>query len=159
MHMDSSRLEYAGFWIRVWASVIDTVLLGVLMYPALTAIYGDAYWEGTDFIRGPADFLISWVLPAIAVVWFWMARQATPGKMAIGARIVDANTGNNPSTTQLIVRYLGYFVSAIPLCLGIFWVGFDARKQGWHDKLARTVVVRKKRGGAASANPGEQWPE
>jgi len=156
--MDSSRLEYAGFWIRVWASVIDTIILGVLIYPVLTAIYGKEYWDSTDFIHGPADFLISWVLPAIAVVWFWMARQATPGKMAIGARIVDANTGNNPSTTQLIVRYLGYFVSLIPLGLGIFWVGFDARKQGWHDKLARTVVVRKKRG-AASVNPGEQWPE
>lgn len=156
--MNSSRLEYAGFWIRVWASVIDTVILGVLIYPALTAIYGNGYWSSTDFVQGPADFLISWVLPAIAVVWFWMARQATPGKMAVGARIVDANTGNNPSTTQLIVRYLGYFVSLIPLGLGIFWVGFDARKQGWHDKLARTVVVRNKRG-AASATPGEQWPE
>ena len=93
MESESSRLEYAGFWIRVWASVIDTVILGVLIYPTLTAIYGNSYWEGTDFIQGPADFLISWVLPAIAVVWFWIARQATPGKMAIGARIVDANTG------------------------------------------------------------------
>ena len=157
--MDSSRLEYAGFWIRVWASIIDTIVLGVLIYPALTAIYGSEYWESTDFIQGPADFLISWVLPAIAVVWFWMARQATPGKMAVGARIVDANTGNNPGTTQLIVRYLGYFVSAIPLCLGIFWVAFDSRKQGWHDKLARTVVVRKKRVPSEPANPDEQWPE
>ena len=131
----------------------------MLIYPALTAIYGSAYWEGQDFIQGPADFLISWVLPAIAVVWFWMARQATPGKMAISARIVDANTGNKPGTTQLIVRYLGYFVSLIPLGLGIFWVAFDERKQGWHDKLARTVVVRKKRGGPGAAKSGEQWPE
>jgi uncharacterized RDD family membrane protein YckC len=157
--MESSNVEYAGFWIRVWASIIDTVILGVLIYPVLTAIYGTEYWDSTDFIQGPADFLISWVLPAIAVVWFWVARQATPGKMAVGARIVDANTGNKPGTTQLIVRYLGYFVSLVPLGLGIFWVGFDARKQGWHDKLARTVVVRKKRGGAGAAKPGEQWPE
>lgn len=157
--MDSSQVEYAGFWIRVWASIIDTVILGVLIYPLLTAIYGSQYWSSTDFVQGPADFLISWVLPAIAVVWFWLARQATPGKMAVGLRIVDANTGNNPGTTQLIVRYLGYFVSAIPLCLGIFWVGFDARKQGWHDKLARTVVVRKKRGKPGTVKPDEQWPE
>jgi uncharacterized RDD family membrane protein YckC len=37
----------------------------------------------------------------------------------------------------LIVRYLGYFVSSIPFGLGLFWVAFDARKQGWHDKMAR----------------------
>lgn len=144
--MDSSQLQYAGFWIRVWASIIDSVLIGVVIYPLLTAIYGSGYWDSTDFIRGPMDFLISWLLPAIAVMLFWVARQATPGKMAIAARIVDANTGNNPSTTQLVVRYLGYFVSMIPLGLGIFWVAFDPRKQGWHDKLARTVVVRKKHG-------------
>jgi uncharacterized RDD family membrane protein YckC len=140
------ELEYAGFWIRVWASIIDTILLGIVVYPLLTAIYGEAYWEGTDFVHGPMDFLISWVLPAVAVLAFWMARQATPGKMAIAARIVDAGTGSKPSTGQLLIRYLGYFVSSIPLGLGIFWVAFDSRKQGWHDKMAGTVVVRKKSG-------------
>ena len=44
--------------------------------------------------------------------------------------------------TQLVIRYLGYFVSTIPLGLGLLWVGFDRRKQGWHDKMANTVVVR-----------------
>ncbi|MEO5659543.1 MAG: RDD family protein [Polaromonas sp.] len=143
----SSDLEYAGFWIRVWASLIDTVLLAVLVYPLLTAIYGRNYWSGSaSFVRGPLDFLLSWVLPAIVVLLFWLTRQATPGKMAIGARIVDAKTGQKPSTAQLLGRYLGYFVSAMPLCLGLFWVGIDPRKQGWHDKLAGTVVVRKKGG-------------
>lgn len=144
--MNTSELEYAGFWIRVWASIIDTLLLGIVVYPLLTAVYGDAYWGRTDFIHGPMDVLISWVLPAAAVIAFWVARQATPGKMAISARIVDARTGNNPSTGQLLIRYLGYFVSSIPLGLGLFWVAFDARKQGWHDKMAGTVVVRKKAG-------------
>lgn len=144
--MDTSELEYAGFWIRVWASIIDTLLICVLVYPLLTAIYGDAYWGGTDFVHGPLDFLISWVLPAVAVLLFWLTRQATPGKMAIAARIVDAKTGNKPSTGQLLIRYLGYFVSSIPFGLGLFWVAFDARKQGWHDKMAGTVVVRKKSG-------------
>ena len=146
--MDSSEFEYAGFWVRVWACIIDTVLLGVLIWPLLTAIYGRGYWSSTDFVQGPLDFLISWVLPAIVVVVFWVARQATPGKMAISARIVDAKTGRNAATAQLVGRYLGYFVSMIPFCLGLFWVAFDPRKQGWHDKLAGTVVIRKKGGSA-----------
>lgn len=143
--MDSD-LEYVGFWKRVWASIIDTVLVGVLIGPLLTAIYGRAYWDSEKFVQGPLDLLITWVLPAIAVLVFWIAKQATPGKMAISARIVDAKTGGKPTSAQLIGRYFGYFVSIIPFFLGLLWVAFDPRKQGWHDKLAGTVVVRKKAG-------------
>ncbi len=144
--MDTAELEYAGFWIRVWASVIDTVLVSVIIFPLLTAIYGSAYWDSEKVIQGPMDFLLSWVAPAIAVVLFWISRQATPGKLAVGARIVDTKTGGNPSTGQLLGRYAGYYLAAIPLLLGFIWVAFDPRKQGWHDKLAGTVVVRKKAG-------------
>lgn len=140
--MDSSEFTYVGFWLRVWASIIDTVMIVVIALPLLIWIYGRAYWESTAMIQGPVDFLISWIFPAVAVVVFWIAKQATPGKMVIGARIVDAKTGGKVSTSKLVVRYLGYFISLIPLGLGLLWVAFDARKQGWHDKLAGTVVVR-----------------
>ena len=146
--MEPPELEYAGFWMRVWASLIDTVLVCALIFPLLTVIYGRAYWDSPKLIQGPIDFLLSWVAPAVAVVLFWIARQATPGKMAIAARVADAKTGGKPTNGQLIVRYLGYYVSAIPLFLGLLWVAFDPRKQGWHDKLAGTVVVRKKGGTA-----------
>ena len=144
--MQEHEFEYAGFWVRVGAAIIDTILLMVITLPLLIAIYGWSYFdpESTGFIAGPMDFLISWVFPAIAVIAFWIVKQATPGKMAISARIVDATTGANPSAGQLIGRYFAYFVSIIPLGLGIFWVAFDGRKQGWHDKLAGTVVVRQK---------------
>jgi len=87
---------------------------------------------------------VTWVLPAIAVIIFWMTKQATPGKMVISATIVDADSGKAPTTGQLIGRYLAYYVSSIPLGLGFLWVAFDRKKQGWHDKLAGTVVVRPK---------------
>lgn len=140
--MESGDLEYVGFWPRVGASLIDTLLVLLICMPLVTWIYGRRYWTSDAFIQGPADFLITWVLPAIAVVLFWVYRQATPGKMAISASIVDAETGDVPSTGQLVGRYFGYYVSIIPLFLGIIWVAFDPRKQGWHDKLAGTVVVR-----------------
>jgi uncharacterized RDD family membrane protein YckC len=92
----------------------------------------------------PANILVNGVLPAVAVIVFWIYRQATPGKMAIGAKIVDEKTGGKPSTGQLIGRYFAYYVSTIPLLLGLIWVGIDARKQGWHDKLAGTLVVRSR---------------
>jgi len=140
--------EYAGFWVRVGAAIIDTLLLSIIILPVLTAVYGSAYWSSDRLIQGPADFLVSWVAPAIAVVLFWIARQATPGKMALGVRIVDAETGGKPRNGQLVLRYLGYYVSMLPLFIGILWVAFDSRKQGWHDKIAGTVVVRTRRGAA-----------
>ena len=142
--MKNDELEYVGFWPRVGASLVDTILLGIIVYPLLTAFYGESYWTSEEFVKGPLDFLLSWVFPAIAVIMFWVAKQATPGKMAVASKIVDAKTGNAASTGQLIGRYLAYYLSMIPLFLGFIWVAFDERKQGWHDKLAGTVVVRQK---------------
>ncbi len=143
----NDELEYAGFWIRVWASIIDTILLMLIMMPILLSIYGIEYMESEEFIKGPTGFLVSWVLPAIAIIIFWIYKSATPGKMAISSKIVDAQSGRQPTTGQFIGRYLAYFVATLPLGLGIIWVAFDKRKQGWHDKLAGTVVVRKKNTG------------
>jgi uncharacterized RDD family membrane protein YckC len=145
MQMDD--VEYSGFWVRVGATMIDTLLLMLLIFPLLVAIYGWAYFdvEQTGFIAGPADFLLSWVAPSIAVIVFWVSKQATPGKLALSLRIVDATTFSPPSTGQCVGRYLGYVVSTIPLGLGLIWIAFDKRKQGWHDKLAGTVVIRTKK--------------
>jgi uncharacterized RDD family membrane protein YckC len=144
--MNEQDLEYAGFWIRVGASLIDTVLLLMIIVPVLTAIYGEDYWLSGRFIYGFWDLVFSYILPAIAIVLFWVYRSATPGKMALRLSIVDARTGGRPSLGQFVVRYIGYFVATIPVFLGLIWVGIDPRKQGWHDKMAGTVVVRHTRG-------------
>ena len=136
-----SVIEYVGFWARVAASLIDTVLLLIVTLPLSYLAYGRITSE-RGFIRGPVDVLINWLLPAMLILWLWSKLQATPGKMVMSAKIVDADTGAEPTLKQLLIRYLGYFVSAIPLCLGFLWVGLDRRKQGWHDKMANTVVVR-----------------
>ncbi len=142
--MQTNEMRYAGFWIRFAAAMIDTVLLLLFTLPLLIAIYGWAYFDAdkTGFVAGGADILITWIMPAVAVIVFWVAKQATPGKMLLSARIVDASTGNAPSVGQLIGRYFAYLVSLVPFGLGYLWIAFDKRKQGWHDKLAGTVVVR-----------------
>ena len=136
--------QYVGFWNRLWATVIDGIILSFISFPVLVAIYGWDYFDvdKTGWIAGPADFMITWVFPAVIVILFWIWKQATPGKMVFSAKIVDAKTGGKPGTGQYIGRYFGYILSAIPLFLGYIWVAFDDRKQGWHDKLAGTVVVR-----------------
>jgi uncharacterized RDD family membrane protein YckC len=142
--MATTDLEYVGFWPRVWATLIDTFISIVITAPLLITVYGKSYYSMTGALQGPADFLISYLLPAVITIVFWSSQNATPGKMAIGAKIVDASTGDAPSLGQYIGRYLGYLLSIIPMGLGLLWIGFDRKKQGWHDMLAGTVVVRSK---------------
>jgi len=135
--------EYVGFWRRVLAAAIDFLILFVVTTPILLAIYGRRYFalvqSGTS--AGFWDFVIEYVVPAVAVVAFWRRYGATPGKMAVGAKIVDAKTGERPSTARLVLRYVAYLVSALPLFLGFLWIGVSRRKQGFHDKIARTMVI------------------
>ena len=155
--LNPENVEYAGFWIRVGASIIDSILLMMITYPLLIAIYG---WAGVSYFdnmssRGFVDILLTYILPVVAVIWFWVAKQATPGKMLLSLRVVDAKTGGSLSVGQSIARYLGYFVSGIPFGLGLIWVGIDSKKQGWHDKMAGTVVVRSKTPGSVPVQFGK----
>ncbi|NND43769.1 MAG: RDD family protein, partial [Xanthomonadales bacterium] len=120
-----AREEYAGFWVRVGATFIDVAIIMVVVTPITLKIYGAEYWTNTRLIIGGWDFLVNWVLPAIAIVLFWHYKSATPGKMMLRLYIADADSGGKPSTRQLVIRYLGYFVSTLPLCLGLVWVGID----------------------------------
>ncbi len=139
------RGTYVGFWARLWATFLDTILIVIVTYPFLIAVYGWGYLESRAFVEGPIDLVLSLMLPAVAIVVFWIYCAATPGKMAIGARIVDVATGRQPTQWQFVKRYIGYFLSSIPLCWGFIRAAFDPRKQGWHDKLAGTVVVYTKK--------------
>jgi len=137
-----NTLNYAGFWVRFGASVVDSILVLVIVAPLVTMVYGSEYWSSSSLIKGPWDVLLNYVLPTLAIITFWVYKSATPGKMVFKLVILDAKTGLKPTTGQLIGRYFAYYVSIIPLMLGFMWVGIDKHKQGWHDKLAGTVVVK-----------------
>ena len=139
---DARPPRYAGFWLRTVAVIIDTVIVLVVIVPLLLLIYGQAYFFKTQLFMGPWDFIINYVFPFIVVIIFWRFRGATPGKMIFGGVIVDAETLCPPSNKQLIGRYFAYLPALLVFGLGILWVAFDRRKQGWHDKLAKTVVIR-----------------
>jgi uncharacterized RDD family membrane protein YckC len=137
----ATNLEYVGFWPRFGATLIDVLLQLVVTLPLTYLVYGRISAPG-QFFMGVGDLLINLVMPAVLVIALWVHLGATPGKLAMSARIVDADTGAPLSTTQSVIRYLGYFVSLIPFGVGYLWIAFDRRKQGWHDKMANSVVVR-----------------
>ena len=137
-------LKYVGFWKRTVAVLVDTFLIILVTLPILIWVYGIEYLNNEHMEKGSFDFIINYVFPTIAVILLWKYYQATPGKMIFKATIVDAKTGGKPTLKQWIIRYLGYFVSLLPLGLGYFWVAFDKKKQSFHDKLANTLVIQPK---------------
>ncbi|MEH6515716.1 MAG: RDD family protein [Halioglobus sp.] len=134
--------QYAGFWIRLGAALVDSLLLLLVISVPLTLIYGSEYWSAPVAAIGFGDVMIQYVAPIVITVWFWTKYLGTPGKMVFRLRVVDAQTGQALSTPQAIGRYFGYYVSILPLMLGFIWIGIDKKKQGFHDKLAGTVVIR-----------------
>ncbi len=139
----SDNLEYAGFLDRFWATLIDTLVLIIITLPLTMMIDGDRLTiENSKQLLYPADVMINWLFPALAVILFWHYKSATPGKMIITMKVVDEKTGLAPALSQSVIRYLAYFISILPLFLGFFWILVDKKKQGWHDKIAGTVVVK-----------------
>jgi uncharacterized RDD family membrane protein YckC len=136
-----ARLGYAGFWQRAVALLIDWLIVIVIAMPIIVVTFGADYFS-LDPVRRSGDLVIAALVGAI-IVGFWRYCGATPGKLAVGIRIVDAATGAAPTTMRLVIRLLCYFVSALPFCLGFLWTAFDRRKQGWHDKIAGTVVIQE----------------
>jgi uncharacterized RDD family membrane protein YckC len=147
------ELEYVGFWSRCGAMLLDSTLLVVVLLPTLAFVFNLPYFDASIGVNpvswsahftSRADSWLAHILLALFVLAFWHYKQSTPGKMLMNARIVDAKTGQKMSLAQALGRYLAYWVSALPCCLGFIWVAFDSKKQAWHDKLAGTVVVRPK---------------
>ncbi|MCK5831473.1 MAG: RDD family protein [Methylococcales bacterium] len=134
--------EYAGFWIRVTASIIDTLIVIIFVILPLLIIFGEKYELGEQGFFELLFFFLNYITPLIVTIWFWLHFFGTPGKMVTKLKIVDAKTGNKLSLKQAIGRHLAYIPSSLPLGLGLIWMGMDKKKQGWHDKLAGTVVIK-----------------
>ena len=138
-----NNVIYAGFWLRFCAIIIDSILFILLLIP-LPLIYG----FGQYLNSGPLSYLGVWhillelILPITLTILLWLRFSATPGKMFLKLKIVDTKTSGPISFRQALIRYIGYLPSFYCLLLGILWVAFDKRKQGWHDKLASTAVIR-----------------
>ena len=137
--------QYVGFWRRLAASLIDIIILIAIIAPIELAVFGRSYpalaMEGKTL---GVDIWIQVILPLVAAILLWRYRSATPGLMLMSAKIVDARSLAPASMGKLVVRaivLLVMWVLIVPL-IGVLWIAIDKRKQGWHDKLAGTVVIK-----------------
>ena len=146
--------EYAGFWIRLVAYLIDGIILACA-YWIFNAIW--ALTSGAGMVGGVTDpFAVAtgtaWLLGIIGffligiayLVCFWAWRGQTPGKMVLRIKIIRTD-GSEMGWGIAVLRYLGYVISGLLFGLGYIWIAFDVDKQGIHDKIADTCVVRLSR--------------
>jgi uncharacterized RDD family membrane protein YckC len=142
----SSGFDNAGFWIRAAANLIDTVVLivpsGLLtLFSLLGGATGPAGTPSSaNFALPELGRGLAALLTAVYLVICW-SRGATLGMYLLGLRVVNADTGARIGIVRSIVRLVGYVAGAAVCYLGWIWVAFDEYKQGWHDKLANTVVI------------------
>lgn len=90
---EQSEYEYAGFWVRTGACLVDSLIFSLILLPVTIFFYGTDYFWSDRFFRGPVDVAINWIVPAILTVVLWRWFQATPGKMALRLRVLDAESG------------------------------------------------------------------
>ena len=133
-----------GFWRRAAAYALDAVVLAVVGFivGVLIGIGGLAIKMRREDIDLVAQ-LVGDVIGLAYFLWFWSAHGhgQTPGMRALRLRVIRTD-GTYMSVGRAFLRNIGFGISAIVLGIGLLWVAFDPNKQGWHDKIADTFVVR-----------------
>ena len=145
-----NQFYYAGFWMRLFAGIIDSVIVGIItIIPAI----GLRYLVGSSMAGSASMYEIEAVaqglgnLLGIFVGWIYFATmessnyQATMGKNLLGLQVVGTD-GDQISFGKASGRHFGKIISLLILGIGYFMIGWTKQKQGLHDKMAGCLVVR-----------------
>jgi len=120
----------ADFGTRLVAWLVDAIIIGVPTFILLM------------ILPLPLAYLLAFVGGIAYQVYFWTTTGQTVGKKLMGLKVVSAETGELLDTGGAAIRYIGYVISGIPLYLGFLWVIWDPKHEAWHDKIAKTKVIR-----------------
>ena len=154
----NEKSKYAGFWKRVWASSLDSIIvyipLGIIgsFMGAFNYMYDPNYWDfsNPNYYNDPysdSAYLLFQLLSTVVYLVYNIgfhasSYQATPGKMALGIIVTDLD-GNRISVGRAIGRYFSMIVSGCILYVGFMMAGWTHKKQALHDMMAGTLVVNK----------------
>lgn len=160
-----STPKYAGFFIRLVASLLDTFLLALPVGFVVYFISGGEWFDFAAYqenmhlaligdpraIQNQPTTSFGWEIVfdvavlAVTIIFWKQWGGTTPGKRMVGIKIVNATTFQDITNKQAITRSLGYIVSTIPFGLGFLIVLFRRDKRALHDLLAHTAVIYEAR--------------
>ena len=125
--------EYAGFWIRFSAMVWDGIILGIPYTVIITVI----------MLLFKMNSLVYLVYLAYLILYIYLngTKGGTPGKLMLGLRIQNEQ-GKFIGIPGAILRFIGRIIASIPLGIGLLMIAWDPKKQGLHDKIAKTYVIK-----------------
>jgi uncharacterized RDD family membrane protein YckC len=163
-------MPYVGFWRRVLAYIIDAIIL-FLGFWFIDLVSGGAVFQTLETGGGKSDLPVSFAfemtgfgtLLSFVASWLYFAGfeastlQATPGKMTVGAKVTDLE-GAKIGFPRATGRYFSKILSGIILLIGFIMVGLTARKQGLHDKIAETLVIKRYYVPSAAGHPSPPPP-
>ena len=154
MQAYAPQASYGGFWIRLVAYIIDAIIISIpvvilaVIIGVATGVAIGATGNTSDTTTSTASSAVGGLIQLIAFVvtvgyfvYFW-GRGSTLGMRLFRLRVADATTGAPIGYGRAALRYIGFIVSGIVCYIGLIWAAFDGRKQGWHDKIASSVVLQ-----------------
>jgi uncharacterized RDD family membrane protein YckC len=152
-------LAYGGFWARTGALLIDLLVTSLWALPfraAWGAVAPDPAVLGSIRLSGLVVLLVTWAYFVVATG----TTGGTLGKHVVGLRVTGIGFGRPDWPTVLFREIVGRVLVAASLGVGYLWAAFDPRKQGWHDKVADTVVLKRVRVVPGAEDPwAESRPE
>jgi Predicted membrane protein/domain len=148
--------KYAGFWRRLVAYLIDSTIITIVffvlfMIAMMAFLLGSMSGNSSKWLADLMDptrvssiLIFTWIFYAAMTIayftYFHGTTGRTPGKMLLGLQVLSTN-GTPISFGIAFLRAVGYLISGALFNIGFIWAAFDKRKQGWHDKIAGTVVI------------------
>lgn len=141
----SSEMEKGGFWVRSIAYLIDKSVLGIvglLFFFAFRIAQGSGIHPFQNFFTTLIlMYCAGLIVEAAYFTYFYGYTGQTIGKMVCGLKVVGTE-GGLIGYRRSFLRWIGYSISFYAFFLGFFWIALDPNKQGWHDKIARTFVIK-----------------
>ena len=154
--MQSQEPKYASNWKRFIAYIIDIIPITLIIFAIAYFFFGfnevlKVFVENRQNLQARLEYLTYRNSIRSAALVFWIIYSTildaskfngTLGKYCMGIKVVDEN-GNSLTITRSIFRNVAKILSAIVLFLGFIWIIFSKKKQGWHDMIAGTFVVKR----------------
>ena len=147
MQQPAPGVFYAGNGARFIAYLVDAFIMGAIITVIVVALTGIGVAAASNDSAGLAGASVLLAVLAVLLVyllympWFWGHGGQTPGMKVLRVRVVRERDGGPVTMGQAYLRLLGFWISSAVFYLGFIWILFDGRRQGWHDKIAGTVVI------------------
>ena len=137
------QLAPAGFFIRTVAYLVDAFLLSLVggAFPYLVITNTSEQIVNGQRVTTGAGGSVLVSLIYFLIFWSHLGGGRTLGMRLLRLRVIRED-GSELRVVGAFIRWLGLWLSFVVCFVGVIWVAFDSRHQGWHDKIAKTLVVR-----------------